>query len=48
MKYVLLKVLERNIYHEYYCSDDLEFLKNMKKVLNNKYDSYFFIVEVLK
>lgn len=48
MKYVLLRVLERNVYHEYYCSNDLEFLREMKKILNNKHGDYFFIVEVLK
>jgi len=48
MKYVLLKVLERDIYHEYYCSNDLDFLKSMCKILNDKYDAYYFIVQVLK
>lgn len=48
MKYILLKVIERNIYHEYYCSNDLEFLNEMCNILNQKDDHFYFIVEMVK
>lgn len=48
MKYILLKVLEQDTYYEYYCSNDLDFLKEMCNILNQKDDYFYFIVEMVK
>lgn len=49
MNYILLKVIDRYTYYEFYTSNDLAFLKEMRNVLNEKDDEYFyFIVKVIK
>lgn len=47
MKYRLYRFVDRNNLFFVYKSNDLEFLKQMKKVLSQKYDYRFILMEVV-